>query len=43
MVARMQYILGLQDKYIEEETKVLENLHRTSDGKWEFIPRESEL
>ncbi|AFY96653.1 HEAT repeat domain-containing protein [Chamaesiphon minutus] len=41
MVARMRYLVGLQDKYIEYETEVLENLHRTSDGKWEFIPRES--
>jgi hypothetical protein len=42
MVARMRYVLGLQDKYIEEETEVLENLHRTSDGKWEF-PRKCDL
>jgi hypothetical protein len=42
MVAQMRYIVELQDKYIEQETEVLENLHRTSDGEWEFIPHESE-
>jgi hypothetical protein len=42
MVAQMRYIVELQDKYIEEETDMLENLHRISDDKWKFIPHESE-
>ncbi len=43
MVARMRYILGMMDEKIYvEENKVLENLHRTSDVNWEFIPRNSE-
>ncbi len=43
MVSQMRYILGMMDEKIYvEENKVLENLHQASDGKWEFIPRNSE-
>jgi hypothetical protein len=43
IVARMRHILGMMDdKIYAEENKVLENLHRMSDGKWEFIPRNAE-
>lgn len=44
MVARMRHILGMMDEKIHvEENKVLENFHRTSDDKWEFIPRNSDF
>jgi hypothetical protein len=44
MLTRMQYVVGIMDKTIYvEETEVLDNFHRTNDGKWEFIPRESEF
>jgi hypothetical protein len=43
MVARMRYILGMMDKKIyAKENEVLDNLHWTSDCKWEFNPRNSE-
>jgi hypothetical protein len=42
MVVKIRYLIGLME-YAKEDMEILKNLHQIGDGKWEFIPQESEL